>query len=243
MPNYKKHTNKSFTVRDMPMSERPRERLHAIGPDKLSAGELLAIILSSGSRGEPVTVLAQRLLGHFNNQLSRIADATVEELTMINGVGPAKAAQVKAALELGRRLMTPDIQNIDIVKDPGRVVDYIYPKLRDMKKEYFYVLPVNSRNMVIRDVEATKGGLTSSIVEPRVVFKDALAANAAAVIVAHNHPSGDPTPSGDDIAITKRLAEAGRIVGVEVLDHIIIGNPANNSNRKKYFSFKEERLL
>jgi DNA repair protein RadC len=237
MANYKKPANKSFTVHDMPMSERPRERLQALGADKLSAGELLAIILRSGTKGEPVTQLAQRLLGKFGN-IQGLADAPLEELSKISGIGPAKATEIKAALELGRRLISFESPETVNVRNQNQVIDYIYPDLHDKKQEHFYIIMVNSRNKVIGNECISRGSINASIVEPREVFGPAIRANAAAVIFAHNHPSGDATPSAEDITITKKLVESGRLLNIEVLDHIII-----TRERKKCLSFKQEKLM
>lgn len=222
----------------MPISERPRERLQALGADKLSAGELLAIILRSGKKGEPVTQLAQRLMSKFGN-IQRLADASVEELSEISGIGAAKATQIKAALELGRRLIDFGIPSkVNIINNPKQVIDFIYPELMDKKQEYFYLITVNSRNQIINKENISKGSLNASIVEPREVFSPAIRANAAAVIFAHNHPSGDPNPSAEDISLTRKLVEGGRLLNIEVLDHIII-----TKDRNKYLSFKKEKLI
>ncbi|MFA5795202.1 MAG: DNA repair protein RadC [Candidatus Brocadiia bacterium] len=238
MATYKKPATKSFTMHDTPPSERPRERLRALGADKLSAPELLAIILRSGKKGEPVTMLAQRLLGEFKN-IQGLADAPVEELSRVSGIGPAKAAEIKAAMELGRRLISFEAPNkTDIIANPARIIDFLYPELYDKKQEYFYIVTIDSRNQIINKENISKGSLNASIVEPREVFSLAIKSNAAAVIFAHNHPSGDPTPSAEDINITRKLVAGGKLLNIEVLDHIII-----TRNRNKCLSFKEEKLI
>lgn len=215
---------KSFTIHDLPVSERPRERLNKYGVEALSAQEILAIILGRGISGESVTVTSQRLLSQFGN-LRGIADATIEELAKVRGIGPAKASQIKAAFELANRLAhSHESEKKSVVKAPEDVVNLIQKKLKGKKKEYFLVLCLDTRGKLIKMSEVSVGSLDSSIVHPREVFKEALTASAASVIFAHNHPSGEPEPSEDDIKLTKRLADAGDILGIEVLDHVITGD-------------------
>jgi DNA repair protein RadC len=227
---------KSFTIHDLPISERPRERLQRLGVGALSAQEILAVILGRGVSGESVMVTAQRLLSRFEN-LKGIAEASVEELSQVRGIGIAKAAQIKAAFELASRLdgyaQTGDKT---VVKTPEDVMGLVGGRLRGKKKEYFLALLVDTRNQLIKVAEISVGSLDSSIVHPREVFKEAISASAAAVIFVHNHPSGDAQASPDDIKLTKRLAEAGELVGIDVLDHIIIGD-------RKFLSLKREGLF
>lgn len=227
---------KSFTIHDLPISERPRERLQRLGVGVLSAQEILAVILGRGGSGESVMVTAQRLLSRFEN-LKGIAEASVEELSQVRGIGIAKAAQIKAAFELASRLdgyaQTGDKT---VVKTPEDVMGLVGGRLRGKKKEYFLALLVDTRNQLIKVAEISVGSLDSSIVHPREVFKEAISASAAAVIFVHNHPSGDAQASPDDIKLTKRLAEAGELVGIDVLDHIIIGD-------RKFLSLKREGLF
>ena len=227
---------KSFTIHDLPVSERPRERLIKYGVEALSAQEILALILGRGISGESVTVTSQRLLSQFGN-LRGIAEATIEELAKIKGIGPAKASQIKAAFELGNRLEnTQESDKKPVVKTPEDVVNLIQKKLKGKKKEYFLVLSLDTRGKLIKTSEVSIGSLDSSIVHPREVFKEALTASAASVIFVHNHPSGEPEPSEDDIKLTRRLADAGDILGIEVLDHVITGD--NN-----FKSLKREGLF
>jgi len=227
---------KSFTIHDLPTSERPRERLQKLGVDALSAQEILALILGRGIAGESVMVTAQRLLSQFGN-LKGIAGASVEELSLVKGIGLAKASQIKAAFELANRLEGySEAGDKPLVKTPEEVVNLVRSRLKGKKKEYFLTLLLNTRNQLIKVAEISIGSLDSSIVHPREVFKEAISASAASVIFVHNHPSGDPTASEDDIKLTKRLAEAGEIVGIDVLDHIIIGD-------KNYLSLKREGLF
>lgn len=213
---------KSFTVHDLPLSERPRERLLKLGSEALSSQEVLALILGRGTKGESVIRIAEELIHKFGS-LKNIAQASVEELTQITGIGPAKAAQIKAAFELSRRLEDPVDERPKItVKSPEDVVKSVKNQLKGKKKEHFLVLSLDTRNHLIDTHKISIGNLDSSIVHPREVFKEAISDSAASVIFAHNHPSGDPTPSEDDIKLTKRLVEVGEILGIEVLDHIII---------------------
>ena len=215
---------KSFTIRDLPVSERPRERLQKLGVEALSAAELLALILGRGIAGESVTVTVQRLLSHFGN-LKGIASASVEELSGVKGIGLAKAAQIKAAFELANRLDGySETGKKLVVKTPEDIMALVGRRLQDKKKEYFVALLLDTRNQVIKVAEISVGSLDASIVHPREVFKEAITTSSASVIFVHNHPSGDPQASEDDIKLTKKLAEVGEIVGIEVLDHIIIGD-------------------
>ena len=227
---------KSFTIHDLPLSERPRERLQKFGVEALSAQEILALILGRGVAGESVMVTAQRLLSQFGS-LKGIASASVEELSQVKGIGVAKASQIKAAFELANRLEDyMEAGDRPIVKTPENVVGLVRGRLKGKKKEHFLALLLDTRNQLIKVAEISVGSLDSSLVHPREVFKEAISATAASVIFAHNHPSGDPTASEDDIKLTKRLAEAGEIVGIDVLDHIIISD-------KNYLSLKREGLF
>ncbi len=225
----------SFTVHDLPMSERPRERLKRFGPEALSAQELLALIIGRGVSKKSVMNIAQELLVKFGN-IKAISEATIEELSQIKGIGFAKAAQIKACFELGKRQdLEPEIKDFDI-KDPQSVVKAIRASIKDKAKEHFKLILLNTRNKIIGISTVSIGSLNASIVHPREVFKDAIMHNAYSVVLAHNHPSGDPEPSEDDLTITKRLTEAGKILGIEVIDHIII-------TKTGFFSFKEKGLL
>ena len=226
--------NKSFTIHDLPNEERPRERLIKFGEQALSAQELLQVILGRGVAGESVAAMAQKLLTQFGS-LHKIAEASIEELSSIKGIGLAKATQLKAVFEIGRRLstQTPAYKSKELT-DPKKVYRLIKSKLKDYHKEHFYIIALNSRNHSIAEVSV--GSLNASIVHPREVFAEAIKNKAASVIFAHNHPSGDPEPSEEDLVITKRLTEAGKILGIEIVDHIIAG-------KSGYFSFKEKEMI
>lgn len=227
---------RSFTIRDLPSEERPRERMQRLGADALSTQEILALILGRGISGESVMVTVQRMLSHFGS-LRGIAGASVEEMAQVRGIGLAKACQIKAAFELAMRLeVAPEPGEKQSVKTPEDVAKMVQGRLRGEKKEHFLTVLLDTRGQVIKTVEVSIGSLDSSIVHPREVFKEALSASAASVIFVHNHPSGNPEPSTDDIELTKRLAQAGEIMGIDVLDHVIIGD-------SKYVSLKRQGLF
>jgi len=225
---------KSFTLHDLPKDERPRERLVKFGEQALSAQELLQLILGRGVAGESVAVTAQKLLSHFGS-LQKLSEASIEELSSIKGIGLAKASQIKAVFEISRRLSTqaPSYKSKELT-DPEKVYRLIKNKLKDYHKEHFYIIALNSRNYSIAEVSVSS--LNASIVHPREVFAEAIKNKAASVIFVHNHPSGDPEPSEDDLEITKRLTESGKILGIEVIDHIII-------TKTEFVSFKERGLI
>jgi len=225
---------KSFTIHDLPEEERPRERLVQFGEQALSAQELLQLILGRGVAGESVAVMAQKLLSRFGN-LQQLSEASIEELSSIKGIGLAKAAQIKASFEIGRRLstQTPAYKSKELT-DPEKVYRLIKSKLKDYYREHFYIIALNSRNHSIAEVSV--GSLNASVVHPREVFAEAIKNKAASVVFAHNHPSGDPEPSEDDLGITKKLIKAGEILGITVVDHVII-------TRNNYFSLKTQGLI
>jgi len=226
--------SQSFTIHDLPKEERPRERLVKFGEQALSTQELLQVILGRGIAGESVAVTAQKLLTQFGD-FQKLSGASIEELSAIKGIGLAKATQLKAVFEVGRRVstQTPSYKSKEL-NDPEKVYRLLKNKLKDYHKEHFYIIPINSRNFSIAEISI--GSLNASIVHPREVFAEAIKNKAASVIFAHNHPSGDPEPSEDDLIITKKLVESGKILGIEIIDHIII-------TKSKFFSFKEKNLL
>lgn len=206
----------SFTIHDLPRPERPRERLQKFGPEALSAQELLALVIGRGIPKKSVMNIAQELLAKFGN-VKAISQASIEELSQIKGIGLAKAAQIKACFELGRREeLEPELKNFDI-KDPEAVVKAIRASIKDKAKEHFKLILLNPRNKIIGISTISIGTLNANLVHPREVFKDAIMHSAASVVLAHNHPSGDPEPSEDDLRITKKLVESRKILGIEVM--------------------------
>jgi len=226
---------RSYTVRDLPLSDRPRERLQRLGAEALSTAELLAIIMGSGTHGDSVLMTSQKLLSEFGN-LQNIAQATVAEMSTVRGIGKAKALQIKAALELANRLGDPDYRSGEPVQSPQEAIKSVQSKLKGKKKEHFYLLCLDTRNRVTNVDQISIGNLDSSIVHPREVFKTAISCLAASVIFVHIHPSGDLEPSSEDINLTKRLTEAGELVGIPVLDHIIVCD-------KDFTSLKSRNLI
>ncbi len=225
---------KRFTIHDLPREERPRERLVKFGEQALSAQELLQLILGRGIAGESVAITAQKLLAEFGN-LQKLAEASIEELSLIKGIGIAKATQIKAVFEIGRRISTQTMPyKSKELADPKKVYRLIKSKLKDYHREHFFIIALNSRNYSIKEVSI--GSLNASIVHPREVFAEAIKNKAASIILVHNHPSGDTEPSEDDLEITKRIQEAGKIIGIDVLDHIIITKTA-------FYSFKDKGLI
>jgi DNA repair protein RadC len=203
--------------------DRPRERLRAVGARNLSLRELLALIIGSGGAGSSAMVVAGRLIGLAEGSLRRLASTDVAVLERVSGVGTATAARVLASLELGRRAAMDDGEPGRSVRGPDDVFARMGPRLRDVPQEEFHALLLNSRHRIVREVLVTRGTLDSALIHPREVFRPAIAEGAAGVILVHNHPSGDPTPSAEDRAVTRQLAEAGRALGIPVLDHIVVG--------------------
>jgi DNA repair protein RadC len=222
-------------IREMPTDERPRERLRLRGPSALTNPELLAILLRTGSKGENVVSLASRLLTHFEgvNALGRVSFA---ELCAQKHVGPAKAAQILAALELGTRIMSsrPERQQI---RCPEDVYSLLGPEMALLEQEHLRVILLNTRSQAIATREVYKGNVHSAIVRVAEVFKDAVREGCPGLIVVHNHPSGDPEPSPDDASLTEQLEEAGRLLGIEVMDHIVIGRSGLVSLRERGLGF------
>ena len=216
-------TERGVVIRDLPAGERPRERMAQYGPEAMSTVELLAILLRVGSRGESAIRLAERLLAEFGG-LAGIAKARVPQLSALPGIGLAKAAQIKAAFELGKRLAASVEGPRPVIRNASDAAALMMEELRYREQECLAAILLDARNQVIRTLVLTIGTLTGSPAHPREVFKEALAHGCASLIVCHNHPSGDPTPSRDDIALTTRLVQAGEIMGIPLLDHLIIGD-------------------
>lgn len=213
----------SPTIKELPSGERPRERLLAHGAQALSTAELIALLIRVGNQERSAVSLGEHLLAHFGS-IKGIACATAAELAKVKGIGPAKAAEIKAAIEFGSRLSLFTDDARPTIGGPRDVANLLMPDLRYLKKETLKAILLSTKNHVLAIKTISVGDLSSSIVHPREVFQDAVIASAASIIVAHNHPSGDPTPSSEDVAVTKRLISAGEILGIDVLDHIVIGD-------------------
>jgi DNA repair protein RadC len=226
----------ALSIKELPRSERPRERLVALGAGALSAAELLALLVGAGRTGGSALQVGQALLAGAGGSLRRMAMQPVAALTVTAGVGTARAVTVHAALELGRRLASEARDDGAPVRSPRDVARLFAPRLEDLPVEEFHVAVLDAQHRLERDVMVTRGILTSSLVHPREVFREAIAERAAAVILVHNHPSGDPTPSADDRLVTEQLVAAGKLLDIPVHDHVIIG-------RGRYTSFAEAGLL
>lgn len=227
---------KSYTIKDLPLNERPREKLLKYGVGSLSNAELIAIIIRTGHLEDTAIDLANKILSMDSLGISYLSNATVEELTKIKGVGQCKAAQIVAAIELGKRISSYGGNTKISVDSPIVIADLLMEEMRYLNKEHFRVVLLNTKNQIISVEEVSIGNLNSSIVHPREVYNIAIRRSANSIILVHNHPSGDSTPSNEDINITHRLIDAGNIIGIKVLDHIIIGD--NN-----YVSFKQKNLI
>lgn len=229
------HAQRRPGLKELPPSERPRERLLAGGDRAVSDAELVAILLGGGSRDEHALALAQRLLARFGG-LRRLADAGAGELEAIKGIGKAKVARLRAAFAVGRRIAAHPMPAGRIIKASRQVFDHFREQLKDMKREVFLCVLLDTKHRIIRENEISVGLLNESLVHPREAFNAAIRESAAAVIFVHNHPSGDPTPSQQDRRLTRRLWEAGNVTGIRVLDHVVIG-------RDTYYSFSEHKEL
>jgi len=221
-------------MRDLPTDLRPRERLISAGANALSEDELLAIMLRVGRPGENAVHMAQRILSSFDG-LPGLAQATIDELCSVDGIGMAKAAQIKASLEMGKRLMATIPKERLQVRSPSDVANLLMVEMSFLDKEELHTVLLDTKNFIIRTEKVYAGSLNSAVVRVGEVFREAIRANCASIIVAHNHPSGDPTPSPEDVHVTKQIVEAGELLDINVLDHLVIG-------RSKYVSLKERGL-
>jgi DNA repair protein RadC len=228
--------DKALHIRELPRSERPRERLKAHGAQALSAAELLAVVVGSGSASFSALSVGQAILAGSSGSLRRLAAMPVASLTALRGVGTARAVAVHAALELGRRMADEAREEGTPIRSPRDVFAAYSSRLQDLPVEEFHVAVLDAQHRLERDVLVTRGILNSSLVHPREVFREAIAERAAAIILVHNHPSGDPTPSADDRLVTEQLVAAGRLLDIPVHDHVIVG-------RGRYTSFAEAGLL
>ncbi|AMW99495.1 RadC family protein [Rummeliibacillus stabekisii] len=222
-------------IRDVHVDDRPRERLKRQGAESLSNQELIAILLRTGTKKESVLHLSNRILTHFE-QLHELKNATIEEITAIKGIGEAKAIQLLASIELGKRLHKQRTDERYTIRSPKDAANYLMPDMTSLLQENFVTLFLNVKNQIIHQQTIFIGSLNASIVHPREVFREAVKRSAASIICAHNHPSGNPAPSPEDIDVTKRLQEAGLIMGIELLDHVIIGD-------HQFISLKEKGYM
>ncbi|NEW04493.1 JAB domain-containing protein [Paenibacillus sp. SYP-B3998] len=225
----------NLMLREVPQEERPRERMLQYGAAALSNAELLAILLRTGTVSESALRLAGRILSECGG-LRSLVDMSKDQLTEIKGIGDAKALQIQAGIELGRRLSKSSLTERITIRSPKDIADLLSEDLRYLQKEHFVCLFLNTKNHVLAQETLSMGSLNASIVHPREVFRAAIKRSSAAIVCAHNHPSGDPTPSPEDIQLTHRLMEAGSIIGIEVLDHVIIGD-------QKFISLKEQGYM
>lgn len=223
------------TLRQLPHNERPRERMIEYGADALSHAELLAILIRTGTRNQSAVQLSNQLLQQCGS-LRELVDMSLEELTTIKGIGQAKALQLLAGIELGKRVARSSLGDVVTVRSPYDAAMYMMEEMRYLKKEHFVCLFLNTKNHIIGKETLSMGTLNASLVHPREVFRAAIRISSASIICMHNHPSGDPAPSAEDIQITKRLVEAGTLLGIEILDHLIIGDGT-------FVSLKEQGYL
>jgi len=227
----------SLRLKDQPASERPRERLAERGPDALSHAELIAILLRTGLKGTNVVEVGRQLLQKFGN-LNALAGASLEDLRSVKGIGRDKAVTLLAAFALAKRMAAELHGEAPLLDTPERVAGYLREEMRHFQKEQFVVLLLNTRRRLVKRDHLSQGTLDTILVHARDVFRSAIAANAAAIILAHNHPSGDPAPSEADIKVTRDLIRAGQLLKIELLDHVILGR-ATQEHPKDYASLRE----
>lgn len=232
----KLEVDKRYTIKDLPLSERPQEKLISYGVEALSNAELLALIIKIGNLEETAVEVAQKILSRDNRGIAYLSDVTLEELMQVKGIGQSKGSQILAAIEIGKRLNRIGPQDKVKVSSPIVLVNLLMDEMRYLCKEHFKIAILDTKNQILSIETISIGTLNASIVHPRDVFKIAIKRNANSIILIHNHPSGDPSPSNEDISITNRLIDAGNLIGIKVLDHIIIGD-------NKYISFKEKNLV
>jgi len=227
---------KTYTLHDLPADERPRERLVKYGVESLSLQELLSLIFGRGVKGESVVSISQKLISAFNS-LDQLSEASTEELKEIKGLGLAKACQLKACFEISRRLKKEEnLSKNKIINSPKDLFPLLKEKIINFHKEYFMVVSLDNRNKVINVDTVSVGTLNSSLIHPRETFEVAIKNHAAAIIICHNHPSGELKPSEDDLIITENLVKAGKLLGIDLSDHLII-------TKDGYFSFKEKKII
>ena len=225
----------STTIKELPSDDRPRERLSAYGPQALSNAELLAILLGGGFQNVSAINLAQILL-NSSQSLVDLAGKEFEEFTSHKGIGEAKACTLMAAFEIGKRIASASPESSPTISSPEAAASRLMPRYGGLKQEHVGILALDTKNKVIKEVVITVGTLNGSMIHPREVFRPALQANSSSILLFHNHPSGDPAPSEKDIEITRRLAEAGKLMGIEVVDHLVISH-------NRFISMKKQGLF
>jgi DNA repair protein RadC len=230
-------TRAPYRITDLQLSDRPRERLVAAGAKALSNPELIAILLGSGISGLNAVRLAEELL-KASQGLTGLHRMPYEDLCRLRGIGPAKAAQLQAAVELGRRLAAASPEERPVIQSPQEAADLVQYEMGALEQEQLRVLMLDTRNRLIGIREVYHGSLNSSLIRVGEVFRDAVRSNAASIIVVHNHPSGDPTPSPEDVAVTRAMVEAGRLLDIQVLDHLVIGKSAHVSLKTRGLGFE-----
>lgn len=230
----------SYRITDLAESDRPRERLARLGPQALNSAELLAILIRVGVKGENAVQVGQRLLQTFGG-IRGLHKATFEEVKSQRGLGEAKASTIKAAIELGRRLSLEAPEERPVIHSPADAAALVMYEMSALEQEHLRVMLLDTRNQVIDIVELYHGSLNISMIRVGEVFKPAVRRNIASIIVVHNHPSGDPTPSPDDVAVTRAIIEAGKLLDIEVLDHLVIGQGKYVSLKERGLGFKEQK--
>ncbi len=230
----------SYRITDLAESDRPRERLARLGPQALNSAELLAILIRVGVKGENAVQVGQRLLQTFGG-IRGLHKATFEEVKSQRGLGEAKASTIKAAIELGRRLSLESPEERPVIHSPADAAAHVMYEMSALEQEHLRVMLLDTRNQVIDIVELYHGSLNISMIRVGEVFKPAVRRNIASIIVVHNHPSGDPTPSPDDVAVTRAIVEAGKLLDIEVLDHLVIGHGKFVSLKERGLGFKEQK--
>jgi DNA repair protein RadC len=228
--------NQNLTIKTWAEEDRPREKLSLKGKNALSDAELVAILIGSGNKNESAVELSKKILASINNNLNKLGKLSINDLTQFNGIGEAKAISIIAALELGRRRKDSEIEKRLIIKSSKDAYNIIADVLSDLPHEEFWVLYLNRKNEVLKKENISKGGVSGTIADSKIIFKSAIEQLASAIILCHNHPSGNLNPSAADISLTKKLKETGIMLDTPVLDHLIIGE-------KDYFSFADENLM
>jgi DNA repair protein RadC len=229
-------------LRETAVGERPQERLEKTGPHALSDADLLAVLLRSGTRGQDVLTLSSRLLAEAGS-LSALARWQADDFRRHRGIGRVKALQLVTVMELARRVLVDDRGTAPLLDRPDRVVDYLRPIAAALEVEKFWVLCLNRRNRLLKRVELTSGTANATLAHPREVFRAAVREGASAVLCVHNHPSGDPSPSGPDVQVTRQLRDAARLIDIALIDHVIVGTPAADPIGKGYYSFREAGVM